>query len=87
VDTLDTGTYAHDRRASGACTADAASAVTALYERHAVSMVRIALIMIGDRTAAEDVVQDAFFGLYRRWATLKDPDSALTYVRSAVLNG
>ena len=67
--------------------ADAASAVTVLYERHAVSMMRIALIMLGDRTAAEDVVQDAFFGLYRRWATLKDPHSALTYVRSAVLNG
>jgi DNA-directed RNA polymerase specialized sigma24 family protein len=41
--------------------------VTALYERHAVSMIRIALIMLGDRAAAEDVVQDAFFGLYRRW--------------------
>jgi DNA-directed RNA polymerase specialized sigma24 family protein len=50
-------------------------------------MIRIALIMLGDRAAAEDVVQDAFFGLYRRWARLKDPDSALTYVRSAVLNG
>jgi DNA-directed RNA polymerase specialized sigma24 family protein len=36
--------------------------VTALYERHAVSMIRIALIMLGDRAAAEDVVQDAFFG-------------------------
>lgn len=29
-------------------------------------------------------MQDAFFGLYRRWATLKDPDSALIYVRSAL---
>ena len=87
MDTLDIGTSARGRPPGGAPGADAASVVTALYERHAVSMIRIALIMLGDRAAAEDVVQDAFFGLHRRWATLKDPDSALTYVRSAVLNG
>ena len=86
MDTLDTGTYARGRPPSGTPGADAASAVTALYEQHAVSMIRIALIMLGDRAAAEDVVQDAFFGLYRRWGGLEDPDSALTYVRSAVLN-
>ncbi len=50
-------------------------------------MIRIALIMLGDRAAAEDVVQDAFFGLYRRWCKLSDPANAVTYVRSAVLNG
>jgi RNA polymerase sigma factor (sigma-70 family) len=33
------------------------------------------------------VVQDAFFGLYRHWASLTDHDRALTYVRSSVLNG
>jgi RNA polymerase sigma-70 factor (sigma-E family) len=86
VDTLETGTGARGRLRDVPGD-DAASAVTALYERHAVSMIRIALIMLGDRTAAEDVVQDAFFGLYRRWARLKAPDNALTYVRSAVLNG
>ena len=42
--------------------------------------------MLGDRAAAEDVVQDAFLGLYRHWAGLADPANALTYVRSAVLN-
>lgn len=87
VDTLDTGAYARGRSPGGAPFGDTASAVTVLYEQHAVSMIRIALIMLGDRTAAEDVVQDAFFGLYRRWSRLKDPDKALTYVRSAVLNG
>ncbi len=61
--------------------------MTALYDAHAISMIRIALIMLGDRAAAEDVVQDAFFGLYRRWSKLSDPANALTYVRSAVLNG
>src|SRR6202034_3298077 len=66
---------------------DAALGVTELYGAHAVSMIRIALIMLSDRASAEDVVQDAFFGLYRRWSKLSDPANALTYVRSAVLNG
>jgi DNA-directed RNA polymerase specialized sigma24 family protein len=43
--------------------------------------------MLGDRAAAEDVVQDAFCGLYRRWDRLADPGSALSYVQSSVLNG
>ena len=65
----------------------AASAVTALYERHALGLIRLAVIMLGDRAAAEDVVQDAFFGLYRNWFRLGDPANALVYTRSSVLNG
>jgi RNA polymerase sigma factor (sigma-70 family) len=64
----------------------AATAVTALYQQHAVGLVRLAIIMLGDRAAAEDVVQDAFFGLYRNWGRLGDPALALVYTRSAVLN-
>jgi RNA polymerase sigma-70 factor (sigma-E family) len=66
---------------------DAASIVTGLYELHAVGLIRLAMIMLGDRAAAEDVVQEAFCGLYRRWRHLDDPGKALPYVRSAVLNG
>ena len=66
--------------------ADATSGVTALYQAHAVGLVRLAIVMLGDRGAAEDVVQDAFLGLYRHWTGLVDPGNALTYVRSAVLN-
>ena len=88
MDTLDTDTEASGRhRGPPGRDADAALAVTALYDAHAVAMIRIALIMVGDRASAEDVVQDAFFGLYRRWSKLDDPANALTYVRSAVLNG
>jgi len=32
-------------------------------------------------------VQEAFCGLYRRWAALSDPANALSYVRSSVMNG
>src|ERR1700691_381813 len=65
---------------------DATSGVTALYQAHAVGLIRLAIVMLGDRAAAEDVVQDAFFGLYRHWAGLAAPANALSYVRSAVLN-
>jgi RNA polymerase sigma-70 factor (sigma-E family) len=60
--------------------------VTALYAAHAVGLARLAFVMLGDRGAAEDVVQDAFLGLYRNWGRLATPDNALAYVRSAVLN-
>ena len=66
--------------------ADATAGVTALYQEHAVGLIRLAIVMLGDRAAAEDVVQDAFFGLFRHWSRLTNPANALTYVRSAVLN-
>jgi len=61
--------------------------VTALYETHAPHLVRLAFVILGDQGAAEDVVQDAFFGLYRRWGTLSDPSAAHAYLRASVLNG
>src|SRR5689334_23432809 len=66
--------------------ADATSGVTALYQAHAVGLIRLAIVMLGDRVAAEDVVQEAFLGLYRHWDGLADPAKALAYARSAVLN-
>jgi RNA polymerase sigma factor (sigma-70 family) len=79
--------YAGQVGASAADSAAAASAVTALYQQQAVGLIRLAMIMLGDRAAAEDVVQDAFFGLYRNWFRLGDPANALVYTRSSVLNG
>jgi RNA polymerase sigma-70 factor (sigma-E family) len=64
-----------------------AEAVTALYREHALGLTRMAYVMLGDRTAAEDVVQDAFCGLYRRWEHLSSAEKALPYLRSSVLNG
>ena len=61
--------------------------MTALYQAYATGLVRLAMLMLADQQAAEDVVQDAFLGLYRRWGSLADPGKALTYVRSSVLNG
>jgi RNA polymerase sigma-70 factor (sigma-E family) len=67
--------------------AGAEGQVTALFQAHATGLVRLAMLMLGDQGAAEDVVQDAFLGLYRRWSALSDPDRAVAYARSSVLNG
>ena len=66
---------------------EADALVTALYQAHALGLIRFAYLMLGERQAAEDVVQEAFAGLYRRWEKLSDPGNALPYVRSSVLNG
>ena len=63
-----------------------AEAVTALYRAHALGLIRLAVVMLGDRPAAEDAVQEAFCGLYRRWHSLSDPGKALSYARSSVIN-
>ena len=65
----------------------ASQAVTAIYERHALGLTRLAFLMLGDRQTAEDVVQEAFCGLYRAWDRMPDHGRALGYVRSSVLNG
>ena len=66
---------------------EAQERVTELFQAHALGLVRLAVLMVGDQPTAEDVVQDAFLGLYRRWPALVDQDKALGYVRSSVLNG
>ena len=61
--------------------------VTALYEAHALSLTRLAYVLLGDRPAAEDVVQEAFLGLHKRWNHLRDTARAPGYLRASVLNG
>jgi RNA polymerase sigma-70 factor (sigma-E family) len=67
--------------------AEARHQVAALYQAHALGLVKLAVLMVGDQLTAEDVVQDAFLGLYRRWSSLQDQEKALGYVRTSVLNG
>jgi RNA polymerase sigma-70 factor (sigma-E family) len=65
--------------------APAQAVVSALYQQHWAGLVRLAVLMVDDRPAAEDVVQEAFAELYRRWP-LRGPDAALAYLRTAVVN-
>jgi RNA polymerase sigma-70 factor (sigma-E family) len=64
---------------------DAQASVSALYQQHWAGLVRLAVLMVDERHAAEDVVQEAFAELYRRWP-LRGPDAALAYLRTAVVN-
>lgn len=66
---------------------EARAHVSALYQAHALALVKLAVLMTGDQPTAEDVVQDAFLGLYRHWPSLHDSGKALGYLRSSVLNG
>jgi DNA-directed RNA polymerase specialized sigma24 family protein len=57
-----------------------------LFSQHYVALVRLAVMLLRDLTAAEEVVQDAFVATHGRrlW---RDPDKALAYLRRAVVNG
>jgi DNA-directed RNA polymerase specialized sigma24 family protein len=77
------GAPARPQRAAGS----AAEAVAVLYEANALTLIRMAYVLLDDLPGAEDVVQEAFCGLYRRWDRLRDHDGALYYVRASVLNG
>jgi RNA polymerase sigma-70 factor (sigma-E family) len=60
--------------------------VQGLYRAHAVGLVRLALLLLGDQQTAEDVVQDAFMNLYQALPRLRDQDNALAYLRVSVIN-
>ena len=60
--------------------------VAALYREHHADLVRLALLLVGDRGCAEDVVQDVFTRLCARNRVLQQ-ESTLAYVRTAVVNG
>jgi RNA polymerase sigma-70 factor (sigma-E family) len=61
-------------------------AVTELYSLHYRALVRLAVLLVRDLATAEDVVQDSFAALHGGWQRLRDTESALAYLRSAVLN-
>ncbi len=75
------------RPAAGAADQQAADLVRDLYQAHAVALVRTAKLLLHDQPSAEDVVQDAFIGLYRALPRLRDHDQVLPYLRAAVING
>lgn len=61
--------------------------VADLYQAHGLALVRAATMLVGDKPTAEDVVQDAFIGLYRALPRLSNSDKALPYLRASVVNG
>ncbi|MET7303853.1 SigE family RNA polymerase sigma factor [Embleya sp. NPDC005575] len=61
--------------------------LTELYHAQRLGMVRLSILLVDDLGTAEDVVQDAFTALYRRFGEeLEDVDNALAYLRTSVVN-
>ena len=57
-----------------------------LYEQQAPDAIRLAVLLVGDRSLAEDLVQEAIAKLVGRLAHLRDPDAFAAYLRKAVVN-
>ena len=55
-----------------------------LYHREFNGLVRLAMVLVDNQEQAEEVVQDAFAGLYLKYQQVSTP---LAYVRASVLNG
>jgi RNA polymerase sigma-70 factor (sigma-E family) len=61
-------------------------ALSRLFEAHYGDTVRLAFYLTGSWTVAEDLAQEAFVRLWRRWGGLRDPHAALGYLRTTVVN-
>jgi len=67
--------------------AGAAAAVTGLYQGHAVGLIRLAVVMLGDRPAAEDVVQEAFASAVAKRGSFRGSGAASAWIWRIVVNG
>jgi RNA polymerase sigma-70 factor (sigma-E family) len=57
-----------------------------VYQQYWWPMLRLSIGLVDTTAAAEDVVQDAFVALYRRWHTVRDPQAVPSYLRTSVIN-
>lgn len=62
-------------------------AITELYSAHYAGLVRLATLLLRNQAIAEEVVQDAFLALHRRWNRLHDSGKAVAYLRTSVVHG
>ena len=57
--------------------------LAALYEREHLPMLRLASLLVGSRSIAEEIVHDAFVVVAQRWGEIDRPGG---YLRSTVVN-
>ncbi len=65
---------------------DADALVVTLFEAEGARLIQLARWFVDDRTAAEDLVQEAFVRLTRHQQRINDPERAAAYLRSIVVN-
>jgi RNA polymerase sigma-70 factor (sigma-E family) len=73
--------------ADGPSDGQSAELLDSLFGAHGAALVRLGLLLTGDRASAKDVVQDAFLGLHRALPGLRDEDKVVAYLRKSVVNG
>jgi RNA polymerase sigma-70 factor (sigma-E family) len=61
-------------------------AVESLFFAFYPGLVRTAFGLVGDWAVAEQLVQDAFLRVWRRWGRLRDPQAAPAYLHRTVVN-
>lgn len=72
-----------DVQATGLSDADATRTFDDIFVTEYRSMVRLATLMVDSVVIAEDVVQDAFVKLHRKWSSVRSP---VPYLRATVMN-
>jgi RNA polymerase sigma-70 factor (ECF subfamily) len=65
---------------------DVAESFDAFFLRNYAGLVRLSTGLVGDRSAAEDVVQDALYAAHQDWDRIGTLDSPLGWVRRIVAN-
>ena len=65
---------------------DAQALVTLLFRTESARLVQMARWFVDDRTAAEDLVQEAFIRLAANVGRIQQPERAAAYLRSIVIN-
>ena len=60
--------------------------VAVMFDAEAASLTRLARFYVDDKTAAEDLVQEAFIRFARHQGRIREPDRAAAYLRSIVIN-
>ena len=73
-------------RRDAAARATADDGVSSLYAVHWAPMVRLAWLFVHDDLLAEEIAQDAFVSLHRRWQDVR-PGRGTAYLRQCVVNG
>lgn len=57
-----------------------------LFDQHYAGLCRLAALLLADRAAAEEVVQEAFLRTFAGWRRIRRPERAQWYLRAAVVN-
>jgi RNA polymerase sigma-70 factor (sigma-E family) len=68
------------------CTADSAESVASFAQRCGLELLRFAYLLCGDRRRAEDLLQDVFVNLYRRFPDGLTLENPIGYARRALAN-